>query len=88
MLFKKLNFDDKSIIENSVPFQIEDADLHKDMTLTGYFINSEEKVTLSVSKTATIIESDGTEVVVAIQLSVSLIQQHCGIELKQMLLVR
>ena len=29
---QKLNFDDKSIIENSVPFQIEDADLHKDMT--------------------------------------------------------
>ena len=62
---EKLNFDDKLIIENSVPFQIEDADLHKDMTLTGYFINSEEKVTLTVSKTATIVESDGTEVVVA-----------------------
>ena len=44
---QKLNFDDKLIIENSVPFQIEDADLHKDMTLTGYFINSEEKVTLT-----------------------------------------
>ena len=51
---QKLNFDDKLIIENSVPFQIEDADLHKDMTLTGYFINSEEKVTLTVSKTATL----------------------------------
>ena len=64
-IVQKLNFDDKLIIENSVPFQIEDADLHKDMTLTGYFINSEEKVTLTVSKTATIVESDGTEVVVA-----------------------
>ena len=32
---QKLNFDDKLIIDNSVPFQIEDADLHKDMTLTG-----------------------------------------------------
>ena len=56
------------------------------MTLTGYFINSEEKVTLTVSKTATIVESDGTEVVVAAKWSVSSIQQHYGTELKQMLL--
>ena len=33
-IVQKLNFDDKLIIENSVPFQIEDADLHRDMTLT------------------------------------------------------
>ena len=35
------------------------------MTLSGYFVHSEEKVNLTVSKQATIIESDGTEVVVA-----------------------
>ena len=62
---QKLNFDEHLIIENSVPFQIEEADLHRSMTLSGYFVNSEEKVNLMVSKQATIIESDGTEVVVA-----------------------
>ena len=62
---QKLNFDEHLIIENSVPFQIEEADLHRAMTLSGYFVNSEEKVNLMVSKQATIIESDGTEVVVA-----------------------
>jgi len=62
---QKLNFDEHLIIENSVPFQIEEADLHRTMTLSGYFVNSEEKVNLIVSKQATIIESDGTEVVVA-----------------------
>ncbi|MEZ7758622.1 RIP metalloprotease RseP [Granulicatella adiacens] len=62
---QKLNFDEHLIIENSVPFQIEEADLHRTMTLSGYFVNSEEKVNLMVSKQATIIESDGTEVVVA-----------------------
>nr|WP_288294629.1 RIP metalloprotease RseP [uncultured Granulicatella sp.] len=62
---QKLNFDEHLIIENSVPFQIEEADLHRAMTLSGYFVNSEEKVKLMVSKQATIIESDGTEVVVA-----------------------
>ena len=62
---QKLNFDEHLIIENSVPFQIEEADLHRTMTLRGYFVNSEEKVNLMVSKQATIIESDGTEVVVA-----------------------
>ena len=62
---QKLNFDEQLIIENSVPFQIEEADLHRTMTLSGYFVNSEEKVNLIVSKQATIIESDGTEVVVA-----------------------
>ena len=62
---QKLNFDEHLIIENSVPFQIEEADLHRTMTLSGYFVNSEEKVNLTVSKQATIIESDGTEVVVA-----------------------
>ena len=62
---QKLNFDEHLIIENSVPFQIEEADLHRSMTLSGYFVNSEEKVNLTVSKQATIIESDGTEVVVA-----------------------
>ena len=62
---QKLNFDEHLIIENSVPFQIEEADLHRAMTLRGYFVNSEEKVNLTVSKQATIIESDGTEVVVA-----------------------
>ncbi|WP_298649187.1 RIP metalloprotease RseP [uncultured Granulicatella sp.] len=62
---QKLNFDEQLIIENSVPFQIEEADLHRTMTLSGYFVNSEEKVNLMVSKQATIIESDGTEVVVA-----------------------
>ena len=62
---QKLNFDEQLIIENSVPFQIEEADLHRTMTLSGYFVNSEEKVNLTVSKQATIIESDGTEVVVA-----------------------
>lgn len=62
---QKLNFDEHLIIENSVPFQIEEADLHRTMTLRGYFVNSEEKVNLTVSKQATIIESDGTEVVVA-----------------------
>ena len=29
---QKIKLCDKIIIENSVPFQIEDADLHKDMT--------------------------------------------------------
>ena len=62
---QKINFDEHLIIENSVPFQIEEADLHRTMTLSGYFVNSEEKVNLMVSKQATIIESDGTEVVVA-----------------------
>lgn len=62
---QKLNFDEHLIIENSVPFQIEEADLHRTITLSGYFVNSEEKVNLMVSKQATIIESDGTEVVVA-----------------------
>ena len=62
---QKINFDEHLIIENSVPFQIEEADLHRSMTLSGYFVNSEEKVNLTVSKQATIIESDGTEVVVA-----------------------
>ena len=62
---QKLNFDEQLIIENSVPFQIEEEDLHRTMTLSGYFVNSEEKVNLMVSKQATIIESDGTEVVVA-----------------------
>ena len=62
---QKINFDEHLIIENSVPFQIEEADLHRSMTLSGYFVNSEEKVNLMVSKQATIIESDGTEVVVA-----------------------
>ena len=62
---QKLNFDEQLIIENSVPFQIEEADLHRTMTLSGYFVNSEEKVNLTVSKQATIIESDGTEIVVA-----------------------
>ena len=62
---QKLNFDEQLIIENSVPFQIEEGDLHSTMTLSGYFVNSEEKVNLMVSKQATIIESDGTEVVVA-----------------------
>ena len=62
---QKINFDEHLIIENSVPFQIEEADLHRTMTLIGYFVNSEEKVNLMVSKQATIIESDGTEVVVA-----------------------
>ena len=37
------------------------------MTLSGYFVNSEEKVNLTVSKQATIIESDGTEVVAPIE---------------------
>ena len=64
-IVQKLNFDEHLIIENSVPFQIEEADLHRTMTLSGYFVNSEEKVNLTVSKQATIIESDGTEVVVA-----------------------
>lgn len=64
-IVQKLNFDEHLIIENSVPFQIEEADLHRSMTLSGYFVNSEEKVKLTVSKQATIIESDGTEVVVA-----------------------
>jgi len=64
-IVQKLNFDEHLIIENSVPFQIEEADLHRSMTLSGYFVNSEEKVNLAVSKQATIIESDGTEVVVA-----------------------
>ena len=64
-IVQKLNFDEHLIIENSVPFQIEEADLHRSMTLSGYFVNSEEKVNLMVSKQATIIESDGTEVVVA-----------------------
>ena len=64
-IVQKLNFDEQLIIENSVPFQIEEADLHRTMTLSGYFVNSEEKVNLMVSKQATIIESDGTEVVVA-----------------------
>lgn len=64
-IVQKLNFDEHLIIENSVPFQIEEADLHRSMTLSGYFVNSEEKVNLTVSKQATIIESDGTEVVVS-----------------------
>lgn len=64
-IVQKLNFDEHLFIENSVPFQIEEADLHRSMTLSGYFVNSEEKVNLTVSKQATIIESDGTEVVVA-----------------------
>ena len=64
-IVQKLNFDEHLMIENSVPFQIEEADLHRSMTLSGYFVNSEEKVNLTVSKQATIIESDGTEVVVA-----------------------
>ena len=64
-IVQKLNFDEHLIIENSVPFQIEEADLHRSMTLSGYFVHSEEKVNLTVSKQATIIESDGTEVVVA-----------------------
>ena len=64
-IVQKLNFDEHLIIENSVPFQIEEADLHRSMTLSGYFVNSEENVNLTVSKQATIIESDGTEVVVA-----------------------
>lgn len=64
-IVQKINFDDQTVVENSIPFQIEKADLHKAMELSGYYINSEEKVTLSVSKKATIVESDGTEVVVA-----------------------
>lgn len=64
-IVQKINFDDQTVVENSIPFQIEEADLHKAMELSGYYINSEEKVTLSVSKKATIVESDRTEVVVA-----------------------
>ena len=64
-IVQKIIFDDQTVVENSIPFQIEEADLHKAMELSGYYINSEEKVTLSVSKKATIVESDGTEVVVA-----------------------
>ena len=43
-IVQKLNFDEHLIIENSVPFQIEEAGLHRSSTLGGYFVHSEEKV--------------------------------------------
>ena len=39
----KLNFDEHLILKKFSPFQIEEADLHRSMTLSGYFVNSEEK---------------------------------------------
>lgn len=62
---ERLSFDEGTPLESGVPFQIESADLTHEMTLTGYIAQQEEKVTLTVSKTATVIESDGTELVVA-----------------------
>lgn len=62
---ERINFDEDTQLEQGIPFQIETADLENDMSLTGYLAQSEEKVTLVVSKHATVIESDGTELVVA-----------------------
>lgn len=64
-IITRLCFEKDHLLENGVPIQIKSADLQDKMQVTGYFINSEELTTWSVSKTATIIEPNGTETVVA-----------------------
>ncbi|MGY3724401.1 site-2 protease. Metallo peptidase. MEROPS family M50B [Granulicatella balaenopterae] len=64
-IITRLCFKKDHLLENGVPIQIKSADLQDKMQVTGYCINSEEQTTWSVSKTATIIEPNGTETVVA-----------------------
>lgn len=62
---QRLSFDERVRLEQGIPFQIESGDLQEAMTLVGYFPQQNEPTTLAVSKTATVIEMDGTEVCVA-----------------------
>ncbi len=64
-IITRICFEKDRNLDNGVPVQIETADLQEKMQVVGYIINSEEKTTWQVSKTATIIESNGTELTVA-----------------------
>ncbi|MBF0779581.1 MULTISPECIES: RIP metalloprotease RseP [unclassified Granulicatella] len=60
-----INTNTKKIIANAVPFEVHASDLEKEMILTGTMVGNSDIVTLSVSKEATFIEENGTEIQVA-----------------------
>ena len=64
-MVQQISFDSSTELEQGIPFQIESCDLQDKMEVRGYKPQKEELEILTVSKTATIIEEDGTEVVVA-----------------------
>ena len=64
-MVQQISFDPSTELEQGIPFQIESCDLQDKMEVRGYKPQKEELDILTVSKTATIIEEDGTEVVVA-----------------------
>ena len=64
-MVQQISFDSSTELEQGIPFQIESCDLQDKMVVRGYKPQKEELEILTVSKTATIIEEDGTEVVVA-----------------------
>ena len=64
-MVQQISFDPSTELEQGIPFQIESCDLQDKMEVRGYKPQKEELDILIVSKTATIIEEDGTEVVVA-----------------------
>ena len=63
-MVQQISFDPSTELEQGIPFQIESCDLQDKMEVRGYKPQKELDI-LTVSKTATIIEEDGTEVVVA-----------------------
>ena len=63
-MVQQISFDPSTELEQGLPFQIESCDLQDKMEVRGYKPQKELDI-LTVSKTATIIEEDGTEVVVA-----------------------
>ena len=64
-IVQQISFDPSTELEQGIPFQIESCDLEKKMVVKGYKPQTEKLDILKVSKTATIIEEDGTEVSVA-----------------------
>ena len=64
-IVQQISFDPSTELEQGIPFQIESCDLEKKMVVKGYKPQKEKLEILKVSKTATIIEEDGTEVSVA-----------------------
>ena len=64
-IVQQISFDPSTELEQGIPFQIESCDLEKKMVVKGYKPQTEKLEKLKVSKTATIIEEDGTEVSVA-----------------------
>lgn len=62
----KLNTSKKIQLTNSIPMEVLDSDLEKELFITGY-VNGDEtaETTYKVNHDATIIESDGTEVRIA-----------------------